>query len=208
MDLRELELYLPKYLSPATEQNLFRDLSAFPENIDQRLYTTQLQDSYLIYQGDAISDLLVVELPSLNVKSSPCMILSSTCDVDPANQSDATPSNVVYSPIIKLKAYEKLLTSADVRTGASLQGHLEGIRRQRVTQIFYLPPCQNMPEEGIVFFDRLVSCPNRMIDRTTLRNSRIFTLSQYGHYLFLFKLSIHFTRVTEKVDRPYSGSSF
>jgi hypothetical protein len=39
------------------------------------------------------------------------------------------------------------------------------------------------------------------ISRESLKQQRIFSLSNYGFYLFLFKLSIHFTRFGEAVDR-------
>lgn len=34
-----------------------------------------------------------------------------------------------------------------------------------------------------------------------IKQKKIFTLSNYGFYMFLVKLSIHFTRVREGVDR-------
>ena len=47
----------------------------------------------------------------------------------------------------------------------------------------------------------LSSCSNSSDLYDHLRNHRIFSLSQYGHYLFLFKLSFHFTRMQEGIDR-------
>ena len=43
--------------------------------------------------------------------------------------------------------------------------------------------------------------PNTLIERDKINYNRIFTLSDYGAYLFLLKLSIHFTRVQDKVER-------
>ncbi len=38
ISLREIELYLPKYLSPEKEDDLFRELNNFPYNIDEYLW--------------------------------------------------------------------------------------------------------------------------------------------------------------------------
>jgi hypothetical protein len=203
MDLRDIELYLPKYLSPETEQNLFEDLSLFPENIDQRMYMEMDRAPKAILQGDGLDNLLLVEIPSLEIKYRPSMILSNTCDIDPANKRLFT-AHTIYAPIIKLEKYRDLLLASKVKSEQSIDGHLDGIRRQSVTQIFYLPPSSRMLYEGIVFFDRVQSCRSDLIGKEPIDSSRIFTLSQYGQYLFLFKLSIHFTRITEKIDRAYS----
>jgi hypothetical protein len=191
---------IPKYLTPETTKELIESLSAFPENIDKRFYSSANINPELLCQGDGIDDLLVVEVPSLRTKRSPCMILSNTCDIDPLNERLFS-TNIIYTPIIKLEAYRNLLTSEGICTNQALDDHLKAIRAQRITQIFYLPKFSTASDEGIVFYDRLVSCASDVVDRTSLPTKRLFTLSQYGHYLFLLKLSIHFTRMSEGIDR-------
>ena len=56
-------------------------------------------------------------------------------------------------------------------------------------------------DDSIVFFDRVCNFPNNKIPRENLKEQRLFTLSDYGSYLFLLKLSIHFTRIQDKVER-------
>jgi hypothetical protein len=191
---------IPKYLTSETTKELIESLSAFPENIDKRLYSSANIDPELLCQGDGIDDLLVVEVPSLRTKRAPCMILSNTCDIDPSNEHIFS-TNIIYSPIIRLEAYRNFLTSEGICTDQVLDDHLKAIRSQHVTQIFYLPKLSATIEEGIVFYDRLVSCASDAVDRPSLSMKRLFTLSQYGHYLFLLKLSIHFTRMSEGIDR-------
>jgi len=203
---RDFEVYLPKYLSPETEEKLFSDLSQFPDNIDDRMYRTIGVDPDVIYQGDGLSDLLVVELPSLRIKRAPCLVLSNTCDMDPLNRRPFS-TNVIYAPIMNMATYQEWLLERRLRSVGSINDRLSAIRRQQITQVFYLPPSNHMDYEGMVFCDRLVTCPNDAIDRNNLGEARLFSLSQYGQYLFLFKLSIHFTRVTEGVDRAYLNSS-
>ena len=64
----------------------------------------------------------------------------------------------------------------------------------------YLPAIGNM-EESLVFLDRIFNINNKYIDRSNLENIRIFSFSDYGFYLLIFKLSVHFSRVQEKVNR-------
>ena len=202
ISLKDIELYLPKYLSPEVEDKLFQDLTRFPDNIDDRVYTSYDIDPSVIYQGDGLKDLLVINLPDTTIKKLPGMVLSNTCDINLENKRKFQ-SNIVYSPIMKLDAYRKRLLESYMYTPASTESHLATIRKQKITQIFYLPIGKQLEYEAIVFFDRLVSCNNETVDRGNLVEKRLFTLSQYGHYLFLYKLSIHFTRIMEGVERTY-----
>jgi hypothetical protein len=77
----------------------------------------------------------------------------------------------------------------------------QAIKNQDITQIFYLPSSLNI-EESIVFLDRINNSSNNFIDRSSLKETRTFTLSNLGFYLLLLKLSISFTRIAEKVNRP------
>jgi hypothetical protein len=52
-----------------------------------------------------------------------------------------------------------------------------------------------------VFFDRLLHVSQKYVDRKTVQTRRLFSLSDYGFYLFVFKLSIHLSRIREGVDR-------
>lgn len=202
LSLEDIKLYLPKYLSPDTETKLLADLDAFPESVDARFYGFIGKDERIIYQGDAIDDLIVVNLPDEKRADRPCLVLSNTCDIDLQNRNKF-PANVVYSPIIQLRRYAQILVEEGVYSEQSIRDHLNSIRHQMITQIFYLPAGQFLAEESIVFFDRLISCDNNYIKREDLSRLRLFSLSQFGHYLLLFKLSIHFTRIQEFVDRKY-----
>ena len=201
ISFEDLQIYLPKYLSPGSEQSLFEELKQFPENIDDRLY---LSADYLepgtIYQGDGIDGLLVVNLPETEIKKVPAMIFSNTCDIDERNKR-LFPSALVYSPIFNLQKYREGLIESKIKGERSIEDHISLIRKQRITQIFYLPIGGGLPNESIVFLDRVNSCDNAFLEREKIKNMRLFTLSNYGLYLFIFKLSVHFTRITEGIDR-------
>ena len=196
----DIKLFLPKYLSSESEKELFEGLKDFPNNIDERLYTNHLSDNEYIYQGDGLQDFLVVNLPDPTVKEVPCMIISNSCDIDLGNERNF-PSQIVYAPIFKLDRYSETLHNKSQKSKEQIESHIEAIRQQRITQIFFLPGVKDVIEESIVFLDRVCNYPNKIVERDKTKERRMFTLSDYGSYLFVLKLSIHFTRIQDKVER-------
>jgi hypothetical protein len=199
--IEDIKNFLPQYLSPKTTEKLLSDLKQFPENIDKRLYGFEGKEECVIYQGDGLDNLLIINLPDLATKTGNGIMLSNTCDIDLENQRKFS-SNMVYAPIINLNKYIKMLEDSKTMNADALRVHIDDIRHQRITQIFYLPQYGSF-EESFVFLDRVISIDNESYDRATLAKHRLFSLSQYGLYLFLYKISIHFTRFHERVDRVY-----
>ena len=195
----ELKLYLPKYLSAQSEEVLFEELKRFPNNIDKRVYTTYLKDSPVIYQGDGLQGLLFVRLPESKPHKVPAIVLSNTCDVHPENLRLYSP-NIVYSPIWNLEKYQNALVE-EGHTKEKIKGHINDIRKQRIFSIFYLPQGGRLEAESLVFFDHIACFDAKFLDVSNIKRIRLFTLSDYGFYLFVFKLAVHFTRIQEKVDR-------
>ncbi len=200
MDLEKLKLYLPKYLSSESESELFKQLKEFPNNINQRIYISYLKNDPIIYQGDGIKDLLVIQLPQTDVKKVNSVIFSNTCDIDQENKRNFS-SQIVYSPLIPFSKYISSLRENSSKNPAQLNAHFESIRKQQITQIFFLPKIEGKIEESIIFMDRIQNISNDYVDRSTLPDVRLISLSDYGVYLFMFKLSIHFTRIQDKVNR-------
>lgn len=195
---KNLELFLPRYLSDITRNSLIDALSQFPDNIDQRLYAPRNALPESILQGDGVGELIVCQIPTRRFYQAPCIVLSNSCDIDPRNRS-YSPVNVCYAPIFRLSKLEQELTRhyAPERTA----NILFSIRKQYVSQYFYLPQNQGLDYEGVVSLDQVCSTPNTEEFYESLKRMRVFSLSQYGFYLFLFKLSVHFTRMGEGVDR-------
>ncbi len=200
-EFENFSLFLPKYLSPDTENRLLADLKEFPGNIDQKFYGFYGKLDAVVYQGDALTGLPYINFPDPRIEPLTCVVLSNTCDVEPSNQRKYS-SSIVYSPVINIAKYKKLLIDKEIYSPSVLEAHLGAIRRQEITQIFYLPSYSDMPE-SIVFLDRLCHCDSNFVLRDDVSSRRLFSLSQYGFYLFLYKLSIHFTRFHESVDRAY-----
>lgn len=197
----DIRLYLPKYLSEESTKKLLREIADFPNNISRSFYTDRLKNENVIFQGDAIDGLLVINLPDTTIGKVPSIILSNTCDIEIANER-AFSSQICYAPIFNLEKYSnKLKETEKYKQEENLKQHLESIRKQYITQILYLPLGGGLDYEGIVFLDRINNCQNTIIEKSDLNAKRLFTLSNYGHYLLLTKISIHFSRLQERVDR-------
>ncbi len=195
----DIKIFLPKYLSPDSEENLFAALNEFPQNLDSRLYTSYHKDDPMIFQGDGFKNFLVINFPNPKIDTAPVMILSNSCDMNPVNDRFFD-SNICYAPIFKLNKYKESLLKRG-KDKNKVEGHISEIARQRIAQIFYLPKNDKIEEDSFIFFGKIISSPTTCIPKSQLKDIRLFTLSNYGLYLFLFKLSIHFTRIRENVDR-------
>ncbi|MCY1721853.1 hypothetical protein OU798_15975 [Prolixibacteraceae bacterium Z1-6] len=200
MTLEDIKIYLPKFLSSLSEKELFESISEFPDSLDQRFYTNYLKKEPVIYQGDGINDLLIINLPNPEIKPAPGIILSNTCDIDPTNDR-LFPSQIMYAPIFNLEKYQSILFEKSNKSNQQILDHIKAIKNQEITQIFYLPESPGTLSESLVFLDRIINFPNNMVDRNKITTQRIFTLSDYGAYLFVLKLSIHFTRIKDQVER-------
>ena len=187
----ELKKYLPKYLSEENYRNLLSELKSFPDNIDARMYTSFLNND-ILYQGDGIDNMPIIDLAkgSKDIKLVPALILSNT---------RMFPSSIMYAPIIKLSNYQSILNLHCSDT-EKVNNHIFNLKQQKITQIMYLPATGKM-EESLVFLDRVYSIDNKYINRSNLKDIRFFSFSDYGFYLFVFKLSVHFSRIQEKVNR-------
>ncbi len=197
----DLKTYLPKYLSAEAQKDLFAELSQFPANIDGRLYTLRLLNEMNIFQGDGLASLWVADLPNERIGKTRVMVLSNTCDIAPENERLLGP-RLLYCPLISFPKYENLIQDKGKGlTDFNPASHFEAIRKQRNSSMFFLPKNEKLGEDAIAMLDRINNCDAQAVDVRELVAHRLFTLSDYGFYLFLFKLSLHLTRIREGVSR-------
>jgi hypothetical protein len=205
ISFEDVKKYLPHHLNEEDQGKLFNDLKQFPCNIDKRFYSSKLSDEVKLYQGDGTKSLIVVNLPDPKIAAHNCLILSNTCDISSENIR-FFPPRLVYAPIFSLEKYKHALMSEHAASGDSASqdkifAHIDTIKKQFISNIFYLPACDQLAEDSIVFLDRLNNCSTQEITTEFISENKLFTLSNYGFYIFLIKLSIHFTRIREGIDR-------
>jgi len=191
----QIKLFLPKYLSPDQQHRLFAELSTFPENRTFYLSRSNLLGELL--QGDGWRGFVAINFHSGDRRTISGMVISNSCDISPANMG-SLPVNIVFAPLIELAKYVERLRGVG-KTSEQIENLLRDIRRQRVSSMFFLPECPGVIPECIVLLDDLHAHPLRdFLDR---EKSALFTLNQYAFYLFLMKLSIHFSRFQEGAER-------
>lgn len=194
----DFKLYLPKYLSPEAQANLFDDLKDFPENL-KRLYTGVLASEGDIFQGDGLREVLIVNLPDPSVGTGPAMVVSNTCDTSFANARLISPK-FAYCPIVKLSKYIAQLRRNSIPE-ERINSYVNDIRRQWITSIFFLPKGGSLPDDCVALLDAINSCDVSYLTPERVTDLRLFSLSNYGFYIFLFKLAVHLNRIRESVDR-------
>lgn len=201
MSIQDIQAYLPKYLSEENYRDLLRELDSFPDNIDQRMYTTTLPDN-VIFQGDGYESLPFVNLMKIEegCKYRSGIVLSNTCDMAPENRRLYS-SSIIYAPIMDLQKHVENLQMKKIREDV-IKNHVTNLRKQAITSMLFLPANSKMPD-SIVFLNRVMSVDNSYISREDLKSKRLFSLSDYGFYMLLFKLSVHFSRIQEKVSRGH-----
>jgi hypothetical protein len=151
----KIQRHLPLYLNPEERGQLFDEIRRFPENIDQRIYTEYLgKFESNILQGDGIDGQSLVFLPKAEVKKGRVFIISNTCDIDLSN-SRIQPPRAMYCPIIKFSRYKELVEGSDFYgSSEAINNHLESVRKQQITNMFYLPQHGNL-DESIALLDAI-----------------------------------------------------
>lgn len=192
----DVQVFLPKYLTPRQARELFEELSSFPDIPDFYLAPASSQPDLL--QGDAWRGFLAVNIESLQRHTVSGVVVSNSCDVDVSN-ARTLPGGILFAPLVRLNAYRDRLITAG-KNQDRIDDHIEAIRAQRVTYIFHLPAGKYGPEEDLLLLldDIHTQSLSHFAagDRTLL-----FRLNQTAFYLFLLKLSIHFSRFQEDVQR-------
>jgi hypothetical protein len=194
----DIKKFLPQYLSAESANKMFEQLSAFPtDGTKDVVYTSALLNNPHLFQGDGIANVEYIDFPDSKVGKLKVILFSNTCDMNMENQRP-NPSRIMYAPLIN---FEKYAAGVRKKFPDKAENHIQAIKSQHVTQALFLPKGGKLEYDAIVFFDRAISLPLSQSLVNEMINNRIFTLSDFGFYLFLFKMSMHFTRIQEKLDR-------
>jgi hypothetical protein len=151
-----------------------------------------------ILQGDGWTSVDVINFEDGKRKSVKAMLLSNSCDIAPENKRELL-VKLNFAPIIKLNRYRGLLTEAGLDQ-QQIADKVAAIKEPKITSLFYLPKEADLDEDYIALLDDVHTVPYQAF-YVHKDKQKLFTLSQVGFYLFLLKLSVHFCRFHEEVDR-------
>lgn len=198
-DADALRQQIPYYLTAAPDQKvLLSELQRLIEGAGKGYFIPARYDGYTaeMLQGDGWRGFQIFSFESNQPNRTRGIVLSNSCDVSTENVR-VLPPKVTFAPIVKLSKIVRRFEERGL-DGEQVASRLTSIKAQQVTNIFYIPADGVLDEDHVVLLDDLHSMPVETHRRTA---QKLFTLSMAGFYLFVFKLSVHFCRLHEQVNR-------
>lgn len=201
-----IETLIPAYLRSEVKNRLKTGLiDFFKSDIHDR--GDRYGDFYLLdapeilMQSDLINSIRSVEWDA-DTKDyvlgyMPSIFLSNTCDLSPENIRGANQKQGLFAPVISVT--EVLEDLNKEFSNEVVIGFYNTLKQQLHTNLFYLPVNHRNNKEYIVFLDRIYSQPVTAFERVIkdISQERFLSLSNWGFYLFIFKLSYHLCRIPE-----------
>ena len=206
----DFDLILPNYLINEDKARLKDALKQFTFNekgkeIDYTNFYKSYGHTYFM-QSDLVKEIRMSfwnEDESVFEKIySDAIILSNTCGISFENTHSINSKQCLFAPLIDFNEYLKDLSGAGYGKD-KLEQFTQTVKAQLVTNLFYLPTLNNHTKEYVVILDNVFWFPanelNTYID--DIKENRITSLSHFGYYLFILKLSYHLCRLPEQCDR-------
>lgn len=199
LSAENIEKFFPYYLTAERRAGLLAALKDPPS----RRYYAQLADPEPL-QGDGWRGLQVIRFEDGSRDRVQGIVLTNSCDLAGGNQR-VMPVRLNFVPLINLDSYLECLRKGGV-SEVRVSQHASDVRAQIISDLFYLPADYGVGPERIALFQEIYTIPMSVFSDDTAK-ARIFSLSDVGFYLFVFKLSVHFCRLHENIDRSVSGDS-
>jgi hypothetical protein len=192
--IENAESFIAPYLTRERRVGFLAELRAFP---DVKPIYASIGDPEPL-QGDCWSGVPVFDFESGQRKAIRAILVSNSCDASNQN-SRLLPAKLTFAPVVALQRYAEALLRGGVDQ-RRVDDHLADIRGQRVSSLFFLPAGgRGIKVESVAILDDLQTVPSAVIGSDG--SERLSSLSDLGFWLFLFKLSYHFCRMHENVDR-------
>ena len=184
-------IYVPAYLAPTSKQELFAGLSNYP---NFNYFWPDGPPENL--QGDGIRGWIARNFQTDQKKTVDGIVITNSCDIN----ADTPPPNdrlILFAPLIELDDLIALWR-ANNRDTDRIHDAISKIEAQKITQMFYIPANTGLPR-SVALLDQIQAQPlHQFLNSQT---HRLFRFSNTGFYTFLVKLSIHFSRLFENLDR-------
>lgn len=187
---------IPYYLAADPKQKvLIENLKQILSGAHKGYYLDAYENEHL--QGDGWHGLPLFSFVTGKRREVRGIILSNTCDVAPENIR-ALPPKISFSPIIKLESLERRFLEYGL-SREQVSDKVDAIKKQLTSSLFFLPSCEALGGDYVALLDDVHSVPVEAHDPVDTK--KIFTLSMAAFYLFVFKLSIHYCRLHENLER-------
>lgn len=206
----KFELILPNYLVDPDKSRLRDALKQFiPSERGNEINYTNFYKNYqhaYFMQSDLVKEIRISqwddESTSYKKGYTDAIIISNTCDISFENKQELNLKECLFAPLIDFSVYLEDLKNAGY-TQEKIDIFSKTVKAQLRTNIFYLPLHSKEDKEYIVLLDNVFWFPSSELNSyiTDIENNRITSLSYFGFYLFILKLSYHLCRLPEQCDR-------
>ena len=193
MDLDSLQSQVPVYLTDPQKAKLAKELASYE---DGNYFSEKPTELYL--QGDIWEGFSIASTKTGEIKKIVGLTISNSCDISLENER-YIPSKIAFCPIMKLQSLIDLLERSG-KTNDQIQSIVQDIKKQNITTFFYIPSGGGLEEDYVANFNDIYNEPSRQFLENK-NSKRISRFGQLGHYLLLFKISLHFCRFGENVYR-------
>lgn len=206
------ESLLPSYLTDTEKSRLKDGLLQFSINRGEEKISTEIdysnftsgEHSNYFKQSDLIKE---IRYPFLNgdylyeKKYTDAIILSNTCDISDENLHSLNKKQAVLAPIMKLNLLIEELNANSEVSAEQVKSFQQELKLQRISNLFYI--CNNSGEEFVAMLDKIFWFPTAELNEylENISENKIFSLSMFGYYLYLLKISFHFCRFPESLER-------
>jgi hypothetical protein len=200
LDAENLIQQIPYYLTSEDQKVLLEELTAISRGGTADYVLGAYTDSFkeVMLQGDGWRGFQLFLFETGDRRSVRGVVLSNSCDVSPENPRDV-PARVIFAPLVKLATFKALLETSGI-SAERVAANIAAIKAQKTSSIFYLPAGGVLQEDYVVRFDDAHNMPVDAHAKSKDRE-KLFTLSNTGFYMLVLKLSVHFCRLQEKVNR-------
>ena len=206
----DFDTLLPNYLVASDKLRLKNALSQFmPEhrgnNIDYNDFYKIYHNNYFL-QSDLIKEIRFPYWDASNAEYTKAyteaIVVSNTCDISSENPRDINVKQCLFAPVIEFQEYLSDLKDNGL-SESKIDGFSKNVKGQLYSNIFYLPSHFTEKTEYIALLDKIFWFPVSELNSyiPSINDDRITSLSHYGLYLFLLKLSYHLCRMPEQCDR-------
>lgn len=200
LDLESLQQQIPYYLTAEDRQVLVDELKAISKGGTADYFLSPYNETFRddMLQGDGWRAFQLFMFETGERRWVQGLVLSNSCDVEPGNARDV-PARMIFAPLVKLSVYEGLLRGSGIDP-QRIDEKIASIKAQKTTNMFFLPAGGPLADDHVVRLDDAHSMPVAAHVKSEGRE-KLFTLSNTGFYMLVLKLSVHFCRLQEKVNR-------
>jgi hypothetical protein len=201
---------LPSYLTSTEKERLQIALKQFHHDsngkeIDYSRFYKDYQHGHFM-QADLLKEIRVAiwnePTTSFNKGYTNAIIISNTCDISYANKRDLSTKECLFAPLVDFQKYLSDLRYAGY-SDDKIMSFSNAVKAQTKSNIFYLPVHFKEQKEYIALLDNIFWFPTAELNSyiPDIDENRITSLSLFGYYLFILKLSYHLCRLPETCDR-------